>query len=489
MIIITGTGKRVAESYNGDQAGAPLLRLEYIGGPPNIPPQAVDDDPPSTDEDTAFDIDVAANDSDPDGSLNPASINTACAGCSDPVYGSLTKNVNDTFKYTPNPNYNGSDSFVYEICDTRGGCDTALVSITINPVADPPVANDDNQSTPVDTPVIIDVSANDSDPDSNLDPNSANTTCIHGSTGCSNPSNGSLVNNGNGIFEYTPNTSFTGSDTFNYEICDSGSLCDTATVTITVQDQASVIYLSSTTSGTVDGIAFKDEDILAFDTTNGSWSMYFDGSDVGLEAGSQEISALHINSDGSILLSLGAAGTIPDVGSVDDFDILRFIPSSLGDNTAGTYELYFDGEDVGLTGEDIDAIGFAPDGRLVISLRGSFDVGGVSGRDEDLLIFTATSLGSTTSGTWDLYFDGSDVALDTASSEDVNATWIDSNGDIYMSVKGAFSVAGVDGDGADIFTCVPGSTGDITSCTFNLFWDGSVNSFAGEVINGFHIGQ
>ena len=29
VIIITGTGERVAEAFNGDQAGAPLLHIEY----------------------------------------------------------------------------------------------------------------------------------------------------------------------------------------------------------------------------------------------------------------------------------------------------------------------------------------------------------------------------------------------------------------------------------------------------------------------------
>ncbi|MCP4427873.1 MAG: LamG domain-containing protein, partial [Chloroflexi bacterium] len=45
-----------------------------------------------------------------------------------------------------------------------------------------------------------------------------------------------------------------------------------------------VIYVSSTTGGSVDGVAFVDEDILAYDTGTGTWSLYFDGSDVGLGA-------------------------------------------------------------------------------------------------------------------------------------------------------------------------------------------------------------
>jgi hypothetical protein len=79
---------------------------------------------------------------------------------------------------------------------------------------------------------VIDVAANDGDVDSNLDPTTANTTC--GS--CSSTTNGGLVNNGDGTFDYTPNLDYVGGDSFVYEICDSDSspLCDTATVTITV---------------------------------------------------------------------------------------------------------------------------------------------------------------------------------------------------------------------------------------------------------------
>ena len=350
-----------------------------------------------------------------------------------------------------------------------------------------PVAVDDSANTDEDTAVIIDVAANDSDPDGNLDPASANSICTNGSFGCDEAVNGSLTDNGDGTITYTPDPGFTGSDNFVYEICDDLGACDTASVTITVSGQQ-IIYVSSTSRGNAGGISFKDEDILAYDTSTNAWSMYFDGSDVGLGTSGQDIDALHINADGSILLSLKIAGTIPDVGSVDDHDIVRFIPTSTGIDTAGSYELYFDGEDVDLTtsGEDIDAIGFAPDGRLVISTSGSFSVGGISGKDDDLLIFTATSLGETTSGSWELYFDGSDVGL-SVSSEDIYGTWIDENGDIYLTTRGAFTVAGATGDGADIFTCVPGSIGDNTSCTFGLFWDGPANGYAGEVIDGFFL--
>ncbi|MCA9993611.1 MAG: hypothetical protein KDE29_21665 [Anaerolineales bacterium] len=251
-----------------------------------------------------------------------------------------------------------------------------------------------------------------------------------------------------------------------------------------------VIYVSSSTSGSSGGVSFADEDILAYDIASGTWSMYFDGSDVGL--GRTDIDAFAILDDGSILLSFNnTTADVPGVGTLDDEDIFQFFPTSLGSSTAGTFALYFDGSDVGLTasGEDVDAIGLLPDGSLVISTVGAYSVAGASGADEDLVVFNATSLGTNTSGTFAIYFDGSDVGLNTSSSEDVWGAWLAANGDIYLTVAGAFAVSGVSGDGADIFVCTPGSLGSVTNCTFSMYWDGSLYGYAGEVIDGFHIAR
>jgi hypothetical protein len=242
-----------------------------------------------------------------------------------------------------------------------------------------------------------------------------------------------------------------------------------------------VIYLSSTSNGNVNGVAFNNEDILAFDTGTNTWSLYFDGSDVGVTG---DVNAFALMPDGSILLSLKGATTLSGVGSVDDSDIFRFIPTSLGPNTAGTFSSYFVGANAGLTtnGEDIDAIDFAPDGSLIVSTVGGYRVPGVSGSDEDLI---ALDPGGTS---WSLYFDGSDVALNTASTEDTNGVWVDTvSNQIYLTTLGAFSVAGLSGDGSDIFICTPDSLGTTTACTFTSYWVGSLNGFSGEVVDGIDI--
>jgi hypothetical protein len=108
--------------------------------------------------------------------------------------------------------------------------------------------------------------------------------------------------------------------------------------------------------------------------------------------------------------------------------------------------------------------------------------------DEDLATFTPSSLGTNTAGTWAFAFDGSDVGLNSNANEDVGALWIDdATGNFYLSTLGAFSVPGVSGDGADVFVCDPGTLGGTTTCTYSMYWDGSANGFAGEVVDALAI--
>jgi len=247
------------------------------------------------------------------------------------------------------------------------------------------------------------------------------------------------------------------------------------------------IYLSPATSGTVGGVAFDDEDILSYDTTSGTWAMYFDGSDLGLAL--NNLDAFYQMADGSLLLSFIRSQTIGSLANVDDSDIVRFIPTSLGDTTAGTFEMYLDGSDVDLAagGEDVDAIGFTPDGRLLISTLGSYSAG-ITGAGNDLLVLDGAVFGDDTSGTWALYFDGEDVEL-TDSTENISSVWVAANGDIYLATSGAFTVTGASGDGSDIFVCTPGSLGSTTSCTYSFYWDGSASGLGSNPIDGFFIEQ
>ena len=129
--------------------------------------------------------------------------------------------------------------------------------------------------------------------------------------------------------------------------------------------------------------------------------------------------------------------------------------------------MYFDGSDVGLTtsGEYLDAVELLADGRLLVSTLAAVSVPGVVGGGEDLLVFSPTALGAATTGTYAMYFDGSDVAL-TASTEKVDAAAVTAAGHIDLSPAGSFSVPGVSGAREDVFTCAPSSTGATTTCNW-----------------------
>jgi hypothetical protein len=123
---------------------------------------------------------------------------------------------------------------------------------------------------------------------------------------------------------------------------------------------------------------------------------------------------------------------------------------------------------------DIDAFELLGDGRIVLSVVGALNVAGAAGADEDLLAFTPSSLGATTAGSFALYFDGSDVGL-TAGGEDVDAAAVDSSGAIYLSTLDPFAVTGVSGQDEDVFVFTPSSLGATTAGSFSptLYFDGS----------------
>ena len=77
---------------------------------------------------------------------------------------------------------------------------------------DPPFANDDAGVGQYNDPIEGNLLANDSDP--NGDPLTINTTPV------SEPTNGTVVINSDGTYEYTPDPDFVGNDSFTYEVCD-----------------------------------------------------------------------------------------------------------------------------------------------------------------------------------------------------------------------------------------------------------------------------
>lgn len=186
----------------------------------NQPPVAVDDTA-TTQQGVAVTIPVLDNDSDPDG--DPLTITNHTQATNGSVSCTATQCT-----YTPNAGFTGTDSFTYTVSDGRGGTDTARVTITVvTQLNRPPDAVDDPVITAVNTPITIDVTNNDSDPDGDA---------IRVTRIVTPPVHGSAQLRADGTIRYVPNPGFLGIDAFTYEICDDGDpvMCDTATVTVEV---------------------------------------------------------------------------------------------------------------------------------------------------------------------------------------------------------------------------------------------------------------
>lgn len=168
---------------------------------------------------------VLANDTDVDGDTLRAMIDTGTSN------GTVQLWKGGAFRYIPNPGFSGTDSFTYHSFDGTVNGNTVTVTLNIAPAPNqPPVAEDDVYSTPLNTFIKLTVMSNDSDPDGSLDWTSL--TIVSGPT---NPANTATVNaKGNAIF-FTPGNGFTGSETLTYTIRDSkGALSNVATVIINV---------------------------------------------------------------------------------------------------------------------------------------------------------------------------------------------------------------------------------------------------------------
>lgn len=187
------------------------------------------DDAFSGDEDTVLTGDVANNDSTTSGGTLGYAIAAAASS------GVVTLNSIGSFTYQPNANFNGSDSFSYVVTDPSAGeSDTRTVSLNVNAVNDAPVAVGDSYSVDQDNTLSVSapgVLGNDWDIDAG--------TTLSAIVVNAGPRHGSLTLAADGSFDYTPNSGFSGSDSFTYVANDGALDSNPVAVSITVNEVAS----------------------------------------------------------------------------------------------------------------------------------------------------------------------------------------------------------------------------------------------------------
>ena len=211
-----------------------------------------DNESVSTPEDTPIDIDILDGDIDLDGTIDPTSVlleDPANPGMFDQT--SVTIPGQGTFEvdpatggvtFTPEPGYNGPVTPVnYSVADDDGATDIATIFVGIGDVNDPPVADDESETTPEDTPVTIDVLAGDTDSDGTIDPTSVQIIDPVSGAGLSSlvvPGEGAwVVDPMSGEITFTPEVNYNGPVTpITYSVADDDGATDTATVTVVIED-------------------------------------------------------------------------------------------------------------------------------------------------------------------------------------------------------------------------------------------------------------
>ncbi|MEL1231494.1 MAG: tandem-95 repeat protein, partial [Candidatus Neomarinimicrobiota bacterium] len=181
-------------------------------------------------EDTSVNIQLYANDVDGD-ALSYSIVDS-------PTNGSTSINSN-IITYTPNENYFGTDTFTYKASDGILESDAASVDVTVIAVNDAPVTT--NQSVTAITNQTLDITLTSTD----IESDSVTYSIV------SDVSNGSTSLNG-AVVTYTPNTNFSGSDSFTFKANDGTDDSNTSTVTINVS--SSIINVPNDYSNIQDAI-------------------------------------------------------------------------------------------------------------------------------------------------------------------------------------------------------------------------------------------
>lgn len=206
------------------------------------------DDVVSTDEEIPVIVDIYGNDTDLPTAGSLSTTNPSNGTVSVNNGGTPNNPLDDIVTYTPNPDFNGNDSFNYTVCNSNGDCSTATVNLSVIPILD---VNDDSIALNINEIINIDNwQLNDND------------LPITGTFSVSQPTNGSVTIDDNGspnnpsdnIITYFPNNDYLGTDTFEYTICDTSGNCGTAIVTILISPLG--VDLDSDNDGILD--TFED---------------------------------------------------------------------------------------------------------------------------------------------------------------------------------------------------------------------------------------
>jgi gliding motility-associated-like protein len=327
-------------------------------------PPVANDDADNTNEDVAIAIDILSNDTD-DNDVDESSVDLdpSIAGEQNSfstTAGIFSVNSSGMLTFTPEPDYSGPATVNYTVDDDAGGTsNVASVTITVNSVNDPPVANDDVASTNENTDVSVNITSNDADVDGTVDPSSVDIDL--GTAGAQSSitiAAGTFSVDNAGLVTFVPAAGFSGNAAIDYTIQDDdGGVSSNATLTITVNavNDAPVA---------ADDVASTNEDVSVTVNvlTNDSDDDDIDESSVDLDPSAAGVQTTFdavggtfvVNGSGTVTLTpdVNYFGTVIASYTVNDNEGVTSNPASITVNVADINDNPIGNDDSGTTNEN-----------------------------------------------------------------------------------------------------------------------------------------
>lgn len=219
VVVTDGANNRATFSTADliDRGFDTTVQVIYLGNGINTRPISYGDNI-IVDEDTSYSGQLNAYDSDGH-ALTYQSVAT-------PGNGSVSINASSgEYVYTPNAEYFGSDSFSFNVDDGYTESNTATISITVNPINDAPVSDDFEISVIANTTFSGIIEATDVDNDT-----LSFSIATNGSLGSA-----SITDVNSGAFQYIPNPSTTGNDSFTFTVSDGTVTSGPYTVSVVIK--------------------------------------------------------------------------------------------------------------------------------------------------------------------------------------------------------------------------------------------------------------
>lgn len=169
---------------------------------------------------------------------------------------------------------------------------------------------------------------------------------------------------------------------------------------LSVLDNGNIV-LSTNENETLGGLTFEDEDLVEYNPNTGVAILLFDGDQV--FSGEEDIDAVHVSANGTIVLSTEGDATLGGL-TIGDDDLALYDPDT------GTASLLFDGGALFSNGfEDIDAVHLLDDGNILLSTLTGATLGGLTFEDGDLVEYNPNSDSASIFFDEDLYSADEDI--------------------------------------------------------------------------------